>query len=112
MAGVVEALMNVIEDYFKGVLPVQSAEYALLTLINLCDQSNEIQEELSTNDKFHKHIIHTIMSEHSDCFELVSLVISLLRKLMARSKAERDRIAEMYLLTFAAIVEAHTNKVE
>ena len=112
MAGVVEALMNVIDDYFKGVLPVQSAEYALLTLINLCDQSNEIQEELSTNDKFHKHIIHTIMSEHSDCFELVSLVISLLRKLIARSKAERDKIAEMYLLTFAAIVEAHTNKVE
>jgi len=31
---------------------------------------------------------------------------------MSRSKAEKDRIAEMYLLTFAAIVEAHTNKVE
>ena len=112
MAGVIEALMSVIEDYFKGMLPVQSAEYSLLTLINLCEQSHEIQEELSTNDKLHKVIIFTIMSEHSDCFELVSLVISLLRKLMARSKAERDRIAEMYLLTFAAIVEAHTHKVE
>lgn len=52
------------------------------------------------------------MGEHSDCFELVSLVIALLRKLMSRSKQEKDKIAEMYLLTLAGIVEVHTHKAE
>lgn len=42
MAGVVEALMGVMEDYFKGMLPVKSAEYALLTLMNLSDHCPEI----------------------------------------------------------------------
>ena len=63
-----------------------------------------------TYEKFHKDIVFTIMSEHSDCFELVSLLISLLRKLMSKSKAAKDKLAEMYLLTFAAIVETHTDK--
>jgi hypothetical protein len=64
------------------------------------------------NKKFHEKIIYKIMGEHSDCFELVSLVIALLRKLMSKSKQEKDKIAEMYLLTFAAIIEVHTNKVD